>query len=555
MTVMDKPLDRHAPAEVPYPPSMAVEPPATRYATAEGNVHVAYQVVGDGPVDLVFVPAFVSNVDVWWEFPRAARFLTRLASFSRLILLDKRGTGLSDRVSNLETPEERMDDVRAVMDAAHSERAMIFAASEGVPIAILFAASHPERVGGLVLYGGMARWSPAPDYPWTVTDEMYAQVVELATDQWGTGFSVDLLMPSAAGDPEARAWFARYERASASPGSFAILTLDNTQIDVREVLSAVQAPTLIVHRESDSFVHVGGGRYLAAHIPGARYVEQPGSDHAFFGAGSEVLLDEIEEFVTGSRPAPEPDRVLATVVLADVPLGVEAGTRPREVMESYLARARRELERHRASTADVAADRILGTFDAPGRALACAEALQDAAGASGLLVRAVVHTAECEHLGGTVAGAGVHVANRLKEVAAPGEILATGTVRDLVAGSPYLFQSRGQQAIPGLGASVTVLAVVRPAGAAERPPDAARARFEAAVARAYAVSRNRSLLSPLSARETDVARLVADGMSNRAIAERLFISERTVEGHVGHALDKLGFNSRAQLASWVARQS
>jgi pimeloyl-ACP methyl ester carboxylesterase/class 3 adenylate cyclase/DNA-binding CsgD family transcriptional regulator len=530
--------------------------PQTHYATAAGNVHVAYQIVGDGNVDLIFVPAFVSSVDIWWELPDAARFLRRLASFSRLIMLDKRGTGLSDRISGIHPMEHRMDDIRAVMDAAGSGHAVIFAASEGAPIAAMFAATYPERTDGLVLWGSMARWSPAPDYPWCATDEMYTQIIGLATEQWGTGFSSDLLMPSRSGEPDIRTWFGKYERSSSSPGAFAQLTLNNTQIDVRAILPLVQARTLVAHSATDIFVAIEGGRYVASQIPGAQFVELPGSDHAFFGAASQQLSDEIEEFVTGARRPADAVRVLATILLVDPIIREPASESIGASSDLYEQMVRDEMAGFGGRTIDVAGDRAIGAFDAPGRAIRCAESIRKRALDVGFDIRAAVHTGEYEHLRGTFGGRAVRVASVLKEQARPGEIIATGVVRDLIAGAGIAFVERGRHRLLGVG-ELELVVVARPGEdlAVRRSADHPRSRFEAAVDRALQADRPAPPLPPLTSRQAEVAYLVSCGLSNKAIATRLFLSERTVEDHVQNVFGVLNFGSRSQIAAWVAKRT
>jgi pimeloyl-ACP methyl ester carboxylesterase/DNA-binding CsgD family transcriptional regulator len=530
--------------------------PQTHYATAAGNVHVAYQIVGDGKIDLVFVPAFVSSVDIWWELPDASRFLNRLASFSRLIMLDKRGTGLSDRISGIHPMEQRMDDIRAVMDAAGSEHAVIFAASEGTPIAAMFAATYPARTDGLVLWGSMARWSPAPDYPWCATDEMYTQIIGLATEHWGTGFSADLLMPSRAAEPEIRTWFGKYERGSSSPGAFAQLTLNNTLIDVRPILPLIQTRTLVAHAATDTFVAIEGGRYVASQIPGARFVELPGSDHAFFGAASTHLGAGIEEFVTGTRRPVEPVGVLATILIVDPISREPSGGSVGANSDLYEQMVRNEIARFGARAVDVAGDRAIGAFDGPGRAILCAESIRKHASGVGFDIRAALHTGEFEHVSGKVGGQAVHVASILKEQARPGEIIATSVVRDLVAGTGIRFFERGRHRLLGVG-ELELVVVARPEEqlVLNRGSEHPRSQFEAAVDRALQADRPAPSLPPLTSRQAEVAYLVSCGLSNKAIATRLFLSERTIEDHVQNVFGALNFGSRSQIAAWVAKRT
>jgi class 3 adenylate cyclase/DNA-binding CsgD family transcriptional regulator len=537
---------------------MAIDAPQTHYAAAEKNVHVAYQVFGGGTHDLVFVPPFVSNLDVWWELPTAARFFNGLASFARVILLDKRGTGLSDRLSTVETPEERVDDIRAVMDAVGCKKAAIFGASEAVPIAIIFAATYPERTTALLLWGGMARWSPAPDYPWSLTDEMYTKIVELSSSQWGTGFSASLIYPSGADELGIRDWFSRYERVSASPGGFARITLNNTAFDVRSILPSIQAPTLLLHADNDTFVHVGGSRYLASHIPDAKYVELHGTDHLFCGENGDTLVEEIEEFLTGSRHVSVPDRVLATVLFTDIvnsteraaSLGDEAW---KKLLERHHAIVRRQLTLFRGRELDTAGDGVFASFDGPARAIRCACAISDSMLELGVAIRAGLHTGECEIVGKKLAGIAVHIGARVAGRAAAGEILVSGTVRDLVAGSGLRFRDQGTASLKGIHGEWRLYAVERNGSPAPRT-DPAREAFQAAVERAVGGPRT-GPLTPLSKRESEVALLVAGGLTNRQVAGRLFLAERTAEWHVEQILAKLGLTNRAQVASWISERT
>jgi len=327
--------------------------PQIRYARS-GEIHIAYQVVGDGPRDLVLVPPFVSNLELYWEEPLVARFLERLASFSRLILFDKRGTGLSDRVppGDLSTLEQRMDDVRAVMDAAGSERAAIMGFSEGGPMSALFAATHPARTTALVLYGTFASTIRRPDYPWAMEASAREELIHALPDTWGQGASVEQLAPSMAGDELFRRWYGRVERMGASPGAAMALRRMNGQIDIREALPVIAVPTLVLHRSGDRDSSIEEGRYLAAHIPKARFVELHGEDHFPWVGDQDAILDEVEEFLTGVRPGPEPDRVLATVLFTDIvsstELAIELGDRRwRDVLDVHNATMRDALRRFR----------------------------------------------------------------------------------------------------------------------------------------------------------------------------------------------------------------
>ena len=300
--------------------------PETRFAKA-GELSIAYQVIGEGDIDLVLVPQWLSNIEQYWDHPSAAYFLRRIASFSRLIVFDKRGSGLSDGVPETQTLEERMDDVLAVMDAVGSERAVLFGPSEGGPMAALFAATYPERCVSLILYGACARWLKAPDYPEGRPPALVAAYGKRWIDGWGSGASLDVLAPTLAQDTGFRRWWGRFERHSVRPGMVRPILDTINALDIRAVLPAIQVPTLIVHRRGDRLVDVGNGRYLAANIPGARYLELPGDDHIYFAGDADALLDEIEEFVTGARGTHDPDRVLATVMFTDIVSSTEHAAR------------------------------------------------------------------------------------------------------------------------------------------------------------------------------------------------------------------------------------
>jgi pimeloyl-ACP methyl ester carboxylesterase len=421
----------------------------TRYAKS-GDVHIAYQVIGQGATDVVLVPGFISHVEEWWEQPLSARFLERLASFSRLILFDKRGTGLSDREAGVPTLEQRMDDVRAVLAAAGSERAAVLGISEGGAMSVVFAATYPERTAALVLYGTFAEFRS-----WVPTPEQLEHFLHAIDEGWGTGGSLPQFAPSLADDPRFRRWWARHERLGASPGAAMALMRMNSEIDVRHVLPAIRVPTLVLHRTGDVAVDVEASRYQAAHIPGARYVELTGADHVPFVGDAEPILGEIEEFLTGARPIPEPDRVLATVLFIDIVGSTERAAelgdrRWRDQLGAHHAAVRRELDRFRGREVDTAGDGFLTTFDGPARAVRCAGAIVEAVRSLGLEVRAGLHTGEIELLSGGIAGIAVHIAARVAGLASPGEVLVSSTVKDLVAGSGLRFADRGTHRLKGV---------------------------------------------------------------------------------------------------------
>jgi len=408
-------------------------------------------------MDLVFVPGWVSQVEAVWEEPTHEAFLRRLASFSRLILFDKRGTGLSDRVSvdRLPTLEDRMDDVRAVMDAAGSERAALCGVSEGGVMCALFAATYPQRTRALVLYGTYARRLWAPDYPWGPRASEREPYIADVERQWGGPAQLDILAPSAADDPRLRDWFSRYLRVSASPGAAVALLRMNSQVDIRPILPTIRVPTLIMHRTGDLDIDVGGSRYMAEQIPGAKYVELPGSDHLWFVGDSDAILGEIEEFLTGVRQADSFDRVLATVMFTDIAnstaLAAEVGDRRwRSLLETHNSLIRRNLQLHHGEELDTAGDGFLARFDGPARAIRCALAIVGSAAQLSLGVRAGIHTGECEVADGKLRGVAVHTAARVMAAARPGEVLVSRTVRDLVAGSRLEFIDRGQHEFKGL---------------------------------------------------------------------------------------------------------
>jgi pimeloyl-ACP methyl ester carboxylesterase len=432
--------------------------PYTRYAKS-GGLNIAYQVVGDGPFDVLWIPGFVSNVELVWEEPSSARFLERLASFSRLVLFDKRGTGLSDRLDARELPtlEERMDDARAVLDAVGSASAALVSHSEGGNMAVLYAATYPERTRALVTTGIFAKRVWSPDYPWAPRPEDRDREIEEVERLWGTVTDVDHYAPSVAGDEAFRERLATYFRRSASPGAAAALLRMNTEIDVRAVLPTIRVPTLVLHRSGDRDASVEEGRWIASQIPGARFVELPGEDHLPWVGDVDTLLDEIEEFLTGVRPAPNPDRMLLTLLFTDIVgstrRAAELGDRRwRELLDVHHAAVRGELERFRGREVDTAGDGFFATFDGPGRALHAAAAIRDALRPLELEIRAGVHTGECEVVGAAVRGVAVHVAARVAGRAAAGEILATSTVRDLVAGSGIVFADRGSAELKDVGA-------------------------------------------------------------------------------------------------------
>jgi pimeloyl-ACP methyl ester carboxylesterase len=431
-------------------------PPKTQYATS-GRVHIAYQVLGEGPLDLVWTPGWISHVELLWEMPAAARFFRHLASFGRLILFDKRGTGLSDAVpvDQLPTLEQRMDDVRAVMDAAGSETAALLGLSEGGPMSLLFAATYPQRTRALVIISSFARIARASDYEFGTDADAFDRYLERLDRDWGTGFGFRALFPGQAGDEAMRQWWARFQRLAASPGASAALQRMTFATDVRSVLPTIRVPTLVLHRTGDRFVPVEHGRYMAERIPGARFVELPGDDHIPYLGDSETMVGEIQEFLTGTRDRVEPDRVLATVLFTDIVGSTERAARLgdqrwRELLEGYYELARRELTRFRGREIDTAGDGLFASFDGPARAVRCAEAITAGVRSLGIEIRAGLHTGECEVIGDKVGGIAVHIGARVASLARAGEILVSNTVKDLVAGSGIGFEDRGTQTLKGV---------------------------------------------------------------------------------------------------------
>jgi class 3 adenylate cyclase len=429
--------------------------PPTRYAKS-GEYNVAYQILGDGPIDIVVVFGYISHLDLMWESPAFAHFMERLSTFARVILFDKRGTGLSDRVDEIPTLEERMDDVRAVMEAAGSERAALIGFSEGAPMSILFAATYPDRTIALILYGGMARSTADDDYPYAPPrDALLKSQEEMVGPFWGQGVSVEIFSPSLADNPQARDYYARFERQSASPRAIQQLVQMFFDIDVRPVLPSITVPTLVLHRRGDRVVNVRGGRWLADHIPGARFKELTGIDHNPFVGDSDAILDEIQEFLTGVRPIPEPERVLATVMFTDIvdstKRAAEMGDRRwRETLESHDQIMRSELQRFRGREVKTTGDGFLATFDGPARAIRCALAAAGAILPHGIEIRAGLHCGEVELIGEDIGGIAVHIAARVGALAGPHEVLVSRTVRDLVAGSGIEFEDRGVQELKGV---------------------------------------------------------------------------------------------------------
>jgi class 3 adenylate cyclase len=443
-----------------------VDAPETRYAQS-GELSIAYQVFGEGDLDLVFVPGFISHGDLSWQAPLSGEFFRRFGSFARVITFDKRGTGLSERTLGFGSAEDRMDDIRAVMDTVGCERAALVGVSEGGPLTILFAATYPERASALVLWGTFARVQPAPDYPIGVDPSVIDPFVEGLVARWNTGNALRFFISNIGTDPETSAFVARYERTAATPAMVREIMHRNCEIDVRSALPAINAPTFVVHRSGDPAVPVECGRYLADEIPGARYLELPGAWHLNGSEGGEnEALDAVEEFLTGRRHDPPIaiDRVLKTVVFTDIVgsterAAAEGDRKWRELLDAHDTAIRQELIRFRGEEINTTGDGFLAAFDGPGRAIQCAQAMAQAARGLGLEVRAGLHTGECELRGDNLAGIAVHIGARVSALAGPGEVLVTSTVRDLVAGSGIAFGDRGQQTLKGVPGEWQLLAV------------------------------------------------------------------------------------------------
>jgi pimeloyl-ACP methyl ester carboxylesterase/class 3 adenylate cyclase len=424
--------------------------PETRYAKS-GNVHIAYQVFGNGPVDIVLVPGFVSHIENYWDEPNFARWLRRLAGFSRVVMFDKRGTGLSDAVTDLPSMDERMDDVRAVLDAVNIETATLFGISEGGSLAALFAGTHPKRCRALVIYGSFARFSF-----WIRDDQALKDFLEYIDRDWGTGKSLPMFAPSRQGDAVFQNWWGRFERLGASPSSAITLTQMNSHIDITDILPSIHVPTLVIHRTGDVTVDVEGGRFLAKHIPNAQYAELPGVDHLpFIGDNSDQIVDLIEEFLTGSKPRDETDRVLATVLFTDIVGSTKQAEhlgdrRWRDLLAAHDTVVRREIKLFRGNEIKSLGDGFLVTFDGPARAIRCACAIGHAVRALGIESRMGLHTGEIEMRDNDVSGISVHIASRIASLAAPSQVLVSRTVKDLVAGSGIRFAEQGTEQLAGV---------------------------------------------------------------------------------------------------------
>jgi len=438
--------------------------PETHYARA-GEDHIAYQTVGDGPRDLIFMSAWFSHVDGRWDEPRFAAMLRRVATMGRLIVFDKRGSGASDPLATPEpTWEDWADDIRAVMDAAGSERAAVIGVGDSGPLAILFAATQPHRVTSLILINTGARLVQGPDYPWGLRPDEVEAFLRRTRETWGTGGIVDVFSPSGAADERYRQWWARYQRMGASPGRSTAMARLVFEVDVRNVLSTIHVPTLVIHRKEFRFFPVDLGRYLGEHIAGAKYVEVPGADGFVYLGDADSILSEIEEFVTGTRPAPQSDRVLATVLLTDMVGSTDLAARLgdqrwRAVLDTHDDIVRTQLEQFRGRLHRATGDGMLASFDGPARGVRCAQALRDLLHEAGIDIRSGLHAGEIELRGSEIGGIAVHIAARISAEAGAGEIFCSSTVKDLVTGSDLAFIDRGRRQLKGVPQEWQIYAV------------------------------------------------------------------------------------------------
>ena len=431
--------------------------PRTKY-TKSGEINIAFQVAGEGPIDIVYIPGWVSNIDMMWTESRLATFLTKLTSFSRLILFDKRGTGLSDRTNKYSTLEERMDDIRAVMDAVGSERAVLFGHSEGGSVSILFAGTYPQRTIALITFGVFAKRKYSKDYPWAPTDLERQLSYRMIEEKWADGDmqGIRSLVPSLAHDNKFMEWFASYLRASASPGAALDLQRQNTEVDITGILDSIKVPTLLLHRTGDKEVHVNEAKYIAEHIPNSIFIELSGDDHLFWTGDSYSILAEIEEFITGIRPNKVFDRVLSTILFTDIVGSTEHLARSgdekwMDILEKHNAFVREELRRFNGKEIKNTGDGFLATFDGPSRAVRCAEAIRDIVKTVGIEITAGIHTGECEIFDdGDIGGIAVHVAARVMSNAQASQILITMTVKHLLSGSEFMFTDLGNIPLKGI---------------------------------------------------------------------------------------------------------
>ena len=427
-----------------------MEPSRTQYAK-NGDIHVAYQVFGEGEVDLILVPGFISHIENSWDEPDLAGWLRRLGSFSRVIMFDKQGTGLSDQGSELPGMDERMDNIRAVMDAQGVERAAIFGISEGGSLATLFAATHPDRSRALILYGAFARFKS-----WLPTQEALDRLILYIDNDWGSGQSLPMFAPSRKDDLPFQHWWGKFERLGASPGAAKALMRMNSQIDTSDILASVNVPTLVIHRKDDVAVDVEGGQFLAERIPDAKYVELSGVDHLpWVGENTNQILDEMAKFLTGEWRPVEADRILATVLFTDIVdstrHAAELGDQQwREMLDRHNTMMHKNIVRFRGRAIKSTGDGFLATFDGPARAIRCASAASEAAREIGIEIRAGLHTGEIELIGDDIGGIAVHIASRVLGQAGANKVWVSRTVKDLVVGSGFDFKDEGTYKLKGV---------------------------------------------------------------------------------------------------------
>ena len=440
--------------------------PRTSYARTDDGVHIAYQSVGDGPPDVVYANSFMGHIEVSWEYPPAVSFYERMATFSRLVLFDRRGTGLSDPITGDFTIEVRTDDIRAVLDAEGLDSAVLLGSSEGAASSAYFTATHPERVAALILFSPWTGALDADEHPWAWHPEFVKLFLDALDDAWAdpSGAATSMLNPSLASDADARAWYARYFRLSASPSLVRTLMSYNALVDLAGLLPTIQVPTLVLHRTDETWINVGYGRYMADAIPNAKLVELPGTDHYIWEQNSEEVVEEIEEFLTGVRRGREPQRTLKTLLFTDIvgstdrahELGDE---RWRQLLDRHESSLRRQVARFNGQFVKSTGDGMLASFDGPARAIRCAVAIRESTRALGLDVRVGVHAGEVEIRGDDIGGISVHTAARVQALAQPAEILVTRTVTDLVAGSGIRFSDRGEHELKGVPGTWRLLAV------------------------------------------------------------------------------------------------
>lgn len=441
--------------------------PSTEYAQA-GDLHIAYQVLGEGP-DLVWVPGWVSHVEHWWEHPRPASFIRRLATFSRVILFDKRGTGMSDRHGGIPSLDDRIDDLAAVLDACDAYRPSLLGISfEGSVIASMWAATYPERTARLILYGPTAKMVEAPDYPWGIPLGSLEVMTEVVKARWtDESFAIEMMAPTHSDDSAFREWFARWGRLSASPGTAAQLLRSLAHVDIRHVLGGVQAPALVMHRVGDQRVPIEAGRYVADAIPDARFAEIPGSDTAIFCCEADTILSEIRGFLTGVDAVPDLDRMLTTILLTDIVGSTDQAASMgdaawRDLLEQHDMKIRTSVADHGGRFVKSTGDGMLAVFDRPGRAVRCASSLVRDLPLMGISIRAGLHSGVCERIGNDIGGLAVHVAARVLSVAGPNEVLVTSAVTDLIDEDEFLFESRGSSQLKGVPEAWELLSALGP---------------------------------------------------------------------------------------------